>query len=101
MRPFIGMDDGLIESILPRIIRESWTARYSEQFVNNLRQSGTKTLISPGIVVESTYQPDIKRLAKRFVTDIHVKTSKKGNGQIIIDFKDEKDFYRIQSMLEK
>jgi ParB family chromosome partitioning protein len=101
MRPFIGMDDNQVESILPRIIRESWTARYSEQFVNNLRQSGTKPLISPGIVVESTYQPDIKRLAKRFVTDIHVKTSKKGNGQIIIDFKDEKDFYRIQSMLEK
>jgi ParB family chromosome partitioning protein len=101
MRPFIGMDDELVETILPRIIRESWTARYSEQFATNLRQSGAKTPISPGTVVESAYEPDIKRLAKRFAADIHVKTGTKGNGQIIIDFKDEKDFHRIQSMLEK
>jgi ParB family chromosome partitioning protein len=102
MRPFVGIDDGLIEKFLPRLIRESWTARYCEQFAANLRKSNIKDVIaSPGIVIESPYEPDVKRLAKRFGADVHVRTTQKGRGQIIIDFKDEKDFRRLQSMLEK
>jgi ParB family chromosome partitioning protein len=102
MRPFVGIDDGLIEKFLPRIIRESWTARYCEQFAANLRKSNIKDVIaSPGVVIESPYTPDAKRLAKRFGADVHVRTTQKGRGQIIIDFKDEKDFRRLQSILEK
>jgi ParB family chromosome partitioning protein len=102
MRPFIGFDDSIVENLLPRIIREGWTSRYTEQFAVNLRQSGAKDVSSSsGTVVQSPYEPDIKRLAKHFRTDIRVKTSNKGYGQIIINFKDEKDFRRIQSMLEK
>lgn len=101
MRPFVGISDELVEQVLPRIIRDSWTARDCEQFAAHLRKPGIKDLTSPGTVLESPYAPDIKRLAKRFEADIHVRTTQKGRGQIIIDFKDEKDFRRIQTMLEK
>lgn len=102
MRPFIGFDDSIVEGLLPRIIREGWTSRFAEQFSVNLRKSGAKDISSTsGTVVQSQYEPDIRRLAKHFHTDIKVKTSNKGYGQIIINFKDEKDFRRIQSMLEK
>jgi ParB family chromosome partitioning protein len=102
MRPFIGIDDNIVEALLPRIIKEGWTSRYAEQYAVNLRKSDVKDpAAAPNTIVESPYEPDIKRLATRFHTGVHVKTSKKGYGQIIIDFKDEKDFKRIQSMLEK
>jgi ParB family chromosome partitioning protein len=102
MKPFVGVDDALVESILPRIIRENWTARYAEQFAANLRHSGVKDLkSSSNTVIQSPYEPDIKRLSKHFATDVKVKTSMKGDGQIIIKFKDEKEFRRIQDILEK
>ena len=102
MRPFIGIDDRLVEQLLPRIIKEGWTSRYAEQYAVNMRKSDIKDLTtSPGTVIQSPYEPDIQRMAKQFHTDVRVKTSKKGYGQIIIDFKDEKDFRRIQGILEK
>lgn len=102
MRPFIGIADELVVGILPRIISDSWTARYAEQYALHLRQSGIKDLkSSPGTVIESPYAPDIRRLAKRFSTDISIRTNKRGTGQIIIPFKDDKDFKRIQSLLER
>jgi ParB family chromosome partitioning protein len=102
MKPFVGVDDALVESILPRIIREGWTARYAEQFAANLRQSGIKDPKSaPGIVIESRFEPDIKNLAKRFGADVRIKTGMKGDGQIIIKFKNEKEYTRIKSILEK
>jgi len=102
MKPFVGVDAALVESILPRIIRENWTARYAEQFAANLRHSGIKDLkSSPGTVIQSPYESDIQRLTKYLATDVKVKTSMKGDGQIIIKFKDEKEFRRIQDILEK
>ncbi|CAN5415919.1 stage 0 sporulation protein Spo0J [soil metagenome] len=102
MRPFIGIDDRLVEQLLPRIIKEGWTSRYAEQYAVNMRKSDVKDLkASPGTLIQSPYEPDIQRMAKQFHTDVRVKTSKKGYGQIIIDFKDEKDFRRIQEILEK
>jgi hypothetical protein len=102
MKPFVGVDDALVESILPRIIKEGWTARYAEQMAANLRHSGVKDLkSSPGTVIQSRYEPDVKRLSKHFATNVTVKTGMKGDGRIIIKFKDEKEFRRIQQILEK
>lgn len=102
MKPFVGVDDELVESILPRIISEGWTARYAEQFAANLRQSGIKDPKSaPGIVMESQYAPDIQNLTKHFNADVRIKTGMKGDGQIIIKFKNDKEYTRIKSMLEK
>ncbi len=87
---------------MPRIIREGWTARFAEQYAANLRQSGIKDAKSaPGIVIESRFEPDVRRLSKHFHADVRIKTGMKGDGQIIIKFKDEKEFRRIQHMLEK
>lgn len=102
MKPFVGVDDAVVESILPRIIREGWTARYAEQYAANLRQSGIKDPKSaPGIVIESKYEPDVQKLVKHFGTDVRIKTGMKGDGQIIIKFKNEKEFKRIQELLDK
>lgn len=102
VRPFIGIDDAVVENILPRLIREGWTARYCEQYALNLRQIDAKQIKnSPEIVVESPYDSEARQLAKRFAAPISVRTNKKGTGQIIISFKDEQDFKRIQNILEK
>lgn len=102
VRPFIGIDDAVVENILPRMINESWTARYCEQYALNLRQAGVKKgEDSTEIIVESPYEAEVHRFTERFAAPVSIRTNKRGTGQIIISFKDAEDFKRIQNMLEK
>lgn len=102
VRPFVGIEDAVVENILPRMISEGWTARYCEQYALNLRQMDTSSSKdSPEIVVTSPYESEVRRLEARFSAPITVRANKRGTGQIIISFKDEQDFKRIQGMLEK
>jgi hypothetical protein len=41
----------------------------------------------------------MQRLVKRFSTDVSVKTNAKGAGQIVIRFKSDNEFQRIQKLL--
>jgi len=102
VRPFVGIDDEIVLNTLPRIIREQWTSRFAEQYALNLRKSDmTKLKTSPGTVIESPYAPDIRRFATRLKTDVNVRMNKNGVGQIIISFKGDDDFHRIQKLLDK
>ena len=100
-RPLIGLDETTINTILPRIIREDWSSRQTEQYIVQLKHSKTTTIgDSRKIIAESPYEDDTRRIAKRFATDIQVRTNAKGAGQIIIKFHSDEDFRRIQRMLE-
>lgn len=99
-RPLVGLDEETINAILPRIIREQWSARQTEQYIVQLKKSDTSTLGQANKVNESPYEEDTRRIAKRFETDIQVRTNSKGAGQIIIKFDSEDDFRRIQKILE-
>jgi ParB family chromosome partitioning protein len=102
IRPFVGLDDGLVESILSRIIREHWNSRDSEEYVVHLRKANVTDLEeSRRTVIRSPYEPDIKRLTKRYAADVSVHTNSRGAGRIIIKFTSDKEFRRIQELLEK
>ena len=50
-------------------------------------------------VTATPYQQETDKLVKRFSTDVSVKTNAKGAGQIVIRFKSDDDFQRIQKLL--
>jgi ParB family chromosome partitioning protein len=100
-RPLINLDEELIERVLPKILEEEWSARKIEQYVVQVKQAeATKPdKNAKPKIVQTPYATDTKRLIKRFSTDVSVKTNAKGAGQIVIKFKNDKDFQRIQKIL--
>ncbi|MBC7868936.1 ParB/RepB/Spo0J family partition protein [Candidatus Saccharibacteria bacterium] len=99
VRPLIGLDEALINKLLPQIIQQEWSARRTEQYIVQLKQThDNKSKQAPA---QSPYQDDTKRIATRFSTDVSVRTNTKGAGQIVIKFASDEDFRRIQKLLEK
>lgn len=100
-RPLVGVNQAVIDHILPLILKEEWSARKIEQFIVQLKQEGElASLASPAIVANTEpYEAETLRLVARFKTDIKVKTNAKGAGQIVIRFKNDDDFRRIQKLL--
>jgi len=102
VRPLIGLEDAFIEKLLPRIIREQWTARDSEQYVMRLRATSHEALVVPrkpsGTEV---YANEARILKKKFGTDVKVRTNEKGAGRIVIAFKTAEEFRRIEKLLEE
>ena len=101
-RPLINLEPEVIEEILPRLLEEEWSARRIEQFIVQLKKSTNSPFENKRKKIEQTpYEEDTKRLVKRFATDVSVKTNAKGAGQIVIKFKNERDFQRIEKLLEQ
>lgn len=99
-RPLVNVDPVVIEEILPTILKEDWSARRIEQYIVQLKKAAKLPTTTKQKVQATPYEDDRKRLMKRFAADVKVKTTARGTGQIIIKFKSEADFQRIQSLLE-
>lgn len=101
-RPLINLDDSLIEKLLPKILKEEWSARAIEQYVNDLKLSGgdIEKKSPDSVAPERRYQAESKVFAKRFATPVQVKSNARGAGQIVIKFRNEDEFKRISKLLE-
>ena len=97
-RPLINLDPEVIEEILPLILKEEWSARKIEQFIVQLKKAPLP-IENAKPTSHSPYEEDTSRLIKRLATDVSVKTNTKGAGQIVIRFKSDADFKRIQKLL--
>lgn len=100
VRPLIGLDMETTKKIIPKIIREEWSARKIEQFIVDLKKNRTIIeMSSERQIREQPYGPQLKRIQKHLMTDVHIHTNSKGAGKITIIFKDEKEFERLQSLI--
>lgn len=99
-RPLIGMDEKLIDELLPQIIKEEWSARKIEQYIAHIKKTGGVAPKLPKKAEESTYVEETKRFTQRFGTDVKIRTSKRGSGQIVIKFKSAEEFERLQQLLD-
>ena len=99
-RPLVNLDPVVIEEILPQIISEGWSSRKVEQFIVQLKKGGfvpsDKNVKRAAAV---PYLEETERLKKRLDANISVKTNAKGAGQIVIRFKSEADFKRLEELL--
>jgi ParB family transcriptional regulator, chromosome partitioning protein len=100
VRPLIGLDEEILRKTVPQMIREDWNSRKIEQFVVNLKKNRLNAEMSPSRQIrEQPYQKQLKHLQERFKADVNIHTNFKGAGHIIIKFKDEKEFERLQDLL--
>lgn len=99
-RPLVGLEPELIQAILPRIQKESWSARAVEQYLVQLKKTNQVKAKSVQNVAKP-YEADVERIYARLRAPIEVKTSARGSGQIVIRFKNEKEFMRIADLLER
>lgn len=99
-RPLIGLDEAVIEQILPQILKEEWSARKIEQFIVDLKKAKNEEAEQQA---EKQPQPRhdkaVEGLMKRFGTKVQIRSNTRGAGQIVISFKSEDEFDRINKLL--
>ncbi len=100
-RPLVGLDEALVEAIFPRILREGWSSRQTEQYIVQLKKSQELGDKPKKDISVSPYEDDTKRIAKRIRADVRVRTNSKGAGQIVIRFKSDAEFHRIEKLLDR
>ena len=99
-RPLVGLDEAIINDLLPKLIKEEWSARKIEQFIVELKKTTQATSAQKQTAVTPVaYEEDTKQLAKRLAAPVSVKTNAKGAGQIVIKFASDDEFQRIQKLL--
>lgn len=99
-RPLVGLDDKLIERILPQILKEEWSSRRIEQFIVDLKKDKASGKPKPAkSLVQLAHEQEIKHLEKRLATGVKIRTNAKGAGQIVINFKSEEELGRIQKLI--
>ncbi|MDB5186961.1 MAG: parB [Candidatus Saccharibacteria bacterium] len=101
-RPLVNIDPAIIEEVLPQILKEEWSARKIEQFIVQLKNASKSDAPAKRPKLDQQpYEDTTKRLVKRLATDVSVKTNAKGAGQIIIRFKSDSEFQRLEKLLDQ
>lgn len=99
-RPLIGLSEEVVDEIVPRIIKEGWSARAIESYARRQKTEGAargKTRQAPPR--KPRYQKEQTHFAERFKTPVEVRTNRRGSGQIVISFQDHAEFERISKLL--
>ncbi len=100
-RPLINLDPELIKQVLPRILKEGWSARTIEQYVVQLKKTDQINAKHVEKITNKAYEAEVERLHKRFKLPVKVNTSAKGSGVVTIRFKNDEEFKRLLDLLEK
>lgn len=98
-RPLIGLDEGLVDEILTRVVKESLSARAIEQLIVDLKGGAKKPSVKHAAQAVNAHETEVNHFAERFSAKVKIRTNAKGAGQLIIPFKDDKDFERIKNLL--
>lgn len=100
-RPLVNLDEKVIDELLPQILQEEWSARRIEQMIVQLRGGKATSEIKKSKPTEETpHAADTSRLQAWLNTGVKIRTNSRGAGQIVIDFKSQQEFERIQKLLK-
>ena len=100
-RPMIGLDEGVAEQLAERVMKEEWSTRRIEQWITLHKQAEKRTEgeVSNSSDENQPHQQALRRLNDRFQTPVSIRTNTRGAGKIVIPFKDDAEFERIQKLL--
>jgi ParB family chromosome partitioning protein len=99
-RPMIGMDEKTLKELIPRILKEEWSARRIEQYIVDLKRNrANENILTEKEACESPYKKQLNMIKDHLKTEINIRANSKGAGTIMIKFKDDKDFERLQRLL--
>lgn len=96
-RPLVGLEQDDIKVIIPKIIKEEWSARKVEQFIASFKtKKNFKQKLRPD--EPHHYAEKSQQLTRRFSTSVQIHSTTKGAGKIIINFKNGDEFDRITKL---
>lgn len=96
LRPLITASPEVVEKILPRIITEDWSARKVEQYMVNM-----KTTMRQHQKTQSDLQDDLAtELEEKLGMKVKIRTSTRGNGDLMIKFKNQKELEKLCTILK-
>ena len=99
MRPLVTASPEVIHEVLPKIINEGWSARKVEQYmveVKARKKAAEKAQERPASV-ESDARAE--NLSAKLGVKVRVHTTARGSGDIVLKFKNEKEFEKLCSIL--
>ena len=96
MRPLITASPEQIKAVLPRIIAEGWSARKVEQYMVELKKAKKAAQPRPET---ASGEARAKNISEHLGVKVKVHTSVRGSGDIVLKFKNEKEFERLCSIL--
>lgn len=94
-RPLVGIDEDIIESVLPQILKEEWSARKIEQFIVDLKKAKKDESKVASKAPSPQHEAAIQHLSTRLNTKVQIRSNTRGSGQIVITFSNEEDLARI------
>ncbi len=101
MRPLIPATEEEIDQVLPKIIDENWSARKVEQYMVELKakKKASEDKAAKKDHTESASELKAASLSDRLGVKVKVQTSARGSGNIVLKFKNEKEFEKLCSIL--
>ena len=99
MRPLIPASPENIRKVLPKIIKENWSARKVEQYMVEQKASIKATKQAKVRTAESTYDAKAEKLSQHLGVKVKIHASARGTGNIVLKFKNEKEFEDLCSTL--
>ena len=100
IRPLIGLDEGLIERALEKIISEGWSARKVEQYVVQLKnEASDEEKPKQEEAQVSMHEQQVTRLEKKLATTVKIRSNARGAGRITISFKSPDELARLEDLL--
>lgn len=99
MRPLVTLSPEQINTVLPKIIEEGWSARKVEQYkvgISNQKKAKKGVMHgSSNSVVESITESIRDNLGMK----VRINSNTRGSGEIVIKFKDKQEFEKLCSIL--
>jgi ParB family chromosome partitioning protein len=94
MRPLIGMDEAVIEKVLPKIVGEGWSARKVEGWAAKVREG------RPAAVRDVMgYRKEAARLGEKYGVRAEIKVNGVGGGRVVLRFDDERELRKLLGVL--
>ena len=99
MRPLITATPEQISAVLPRIIAEGWSARKVEQYMVELKARAKAAKQAKERPENASGEARAKNISEHLGVKVKVHTSVRGSGDLVLKFKNEKEFERLCSIL--
>jgi len=99
MRPLIMATPEQINAVLPHIIEEGWSARKVEQYMVELKARAKVAKKAQSHPADASSAARAEKLGNHLGIKVKVHTNTRGSGDIVLKFKNEKEFERLCSIL--
>lgn len=99
MRPLINAGPKEIDLVLPKIIKEGWSARKVEQYMVKIKAEKKADDKAKQQALDAEMTAKIDQIRKQTGFQVKVRTNTKGAGDLTLKFKNQKELEKICSML--